>query len=392
MSTTVNCFKDLLESYPTWDQLRPYLESYEGGRLRIIECEPNLFIIRYEKGSSNFVNPTTGWFRSVVWNSLTNRPLCIAPPKAIEEIPSDLLDPIYEEFYEGVMMNAFLYNGQVRLVTRSKLDATGTFYSPRSFYSLLQDTGMTLESIKSLLTTNQTLFVSLLLQHPEHRLVSRITEPRALVIHTGVVNQSGSVVLKNHVAPLTKPESVPVDQWLRDLAGARGWQFQGLVIKDGQGRRFRLRSSAYTMVRTLRGDSPRIDVRFLKLRQQHLMETYCFYYPEEKSIMEELEALIRQLTHQLYNYYVCTHIKHTIKFADLPPQLKTHIYALHSYYLGNLKAKRFFIRKQEVVQYMNNLPIPRLLHLMKVGSRAFDEDFGSPASLAPLQQQEAPPS
>jgi hypothetical protein len=33
--------------------------------------------------------------------------------------------------------------------------------------------------------------------------------------------------------------------------------------------------------------------------------------------------------------------------------------------LGNLKGQGFFVRKQEVVQYMNNLPIPRVLHLFK---------------------------
>jgi hypothetical protein len=263
------------------------------------------------------------------------------------------------------MINAFLRDGQVRLATRSKLDATGTFYSPRSFQSLLMDTGMTPTSLQALLTERGALFVSLLLQHPEHRIVSHITEPRAIIIHTGSVNPSGSVTMEEQVPTLTKPVDMPLDLWARSIAEAKGWQHQGIVVKDGKGSRYRLRSSAYTMVRTLRGDSPRLEARFLKLRQQQLMETYGFYYPEEKDTMGQLELLVRQLTQQLYNFYVCTHIKHSIKFADLPPYWKTHVYALHSYYLGSLKERRFFIRKQEVIQYMNNLPIPRMLHLFK---------------------------
>jgi len=262
------------------------------------------------------------------------------------------------------MINAFLKDGQVRLATRSKLDATGTFYSARSFQSLLMDTGMTLDRIQALLTESQSLFVSLLLQHPEHRLVSHVTEPKAYVIHTGSVAESGLVAFNNHVAPLTKPSDLSLDLWARQLAEKNGWQHQGLVIKNGSDR-YRVRSSAYTMVRTLRGDSPRLDVRFLKLRQQRMLLTYLFYYPEEKELIDQYELLVRQLTQQLYNFYVCVHIKHSIKFADLPPQWKTHIFALHSFYLGNLKAQGFFIRKQEVVQYMNNLPIPRVLHLFK---------------------------
>jgi len=300
----------------------------------------------------------------VVWDGATNLPLCIGPPKATESIPENQDSFTYEEFYEGVMINAFLKDGEVRLVTRSKLDATGTFYSARSFQSLLMDTGMTLNYIQTLLTEKQALFVSLLLQHPEHRIVSRITEPRAIVIHTGSV-VSGLVAIEDQVPTLVKPADVPLDLWARSVAEAKGWQHQGLVVKDGKGSRYRLRSSTYTMVRTLRGDSPRIEARFLKLRQQQLMETYGFYYPEEKELMGQLELLVRQLTQQLYNFYVCTHIKHSIKFADLPAYWKTHVYALHSYYLGTLKDRRFFIRKQEVIQYMNNLPIPRMLHLFK---------------------------
>jgi len=288
----------------------------------------------------------------------------VAPPKAQEGSIPEQADTIYEEFYEGVMINAFRKDGQVRLATRSKLDATGTFYSARSFQSLLMDTGMTLDRIQALLTESNTLFVSFLLQHPEHRLVSRITQANAIIIHTGTVDASGLVTFQNHVTPLTKPADLSLDVWARQLAEKNGWQHQGLVIKNGSDR-YRMRSSAYTMVRTLRGDSPRLDVRFLKLRQQRMLETYLFYYPEEKELIDQYELLVRQLTLQLYNFYVCVHIKHSIKFADLPPQWKTHIFALHSFYLGNLKAQGFFIRKQEVVQYMNNLPIPRILHLFK---------------------------
>lgn len=364
MTYSIHCFKELIEQFPAWTDLRCHLESYAGGKLRIIDSGSNLFLIRYDKGQSNFNVSSTGWFRSVVWDSVTNRPVCVAPPKAQEGPIPEGVDTLYEEFYEGVMINAFQKDGQVRLATRSKLDATGTFYSARSFQSLLMDTGMTLDRIQALLTESNTLFVSLLLQHPEHRLVSRVTEPKAHVIHTGTVDASGLVTFQNQVEPLVKPTDLSLDLWARQLAEKNGWQHQGLVIKNGSDR-YRIRSSAYTMVRTLRGDSPRLDVRFLKLRQQRMLETYLFYYPEEKELIDQYELLMRQLTQQLYNFYVCVHIKHSIKFADLPPQWKTHIFALHSFYLGNLKAQGFFIRKQEVVQYMNNLPIPRILHLFK---------------------------
>jgi hypothetical protein len=388
MTYSVSYFKELVEQFSTWSTLRSYLESYAGGKLRIIECGSDLFLIRYDKGQSNFNVPSTAWFRSVVWDAAAHRPLCVAPPKAQEGPLPEEGDLSYEEFYEGVMINAFLKDGQVHLATRSKLDATGTFYSARSFQSLLMDTGMTLDRIQAFLTETGSLFVSLLLQHPEHRLVSRITEPKAIIIHTGSVAQTGVVTFVNHVEPLIKPTDLPLDLWARQLAEKNGWQHQGLVVKKGS-ERYRIRSSAYTMVRTLRGDSPRLDVRFLKLRQQRMLETYVFYYPEEKELIDQYELLVRQLTQQLYNFYVCVHIKHSIKFADLPPQWKTHIFALHSYYLGNLKGQGFFIRKQEVVQYMNNLPIPRVLHLFKQHLMPSRLPLMPPSSMPP-SSDEAP--
>jgi hypothetical protein len=156
-----------------------------------------------------------------------------------------------------------------------------------------------------------------------------------------------------------------VKDWVSAQALERGFGWQGLVLKDGTGGRLRFRSKAYMMVRTLRGDSPRLDVQFLKLREKGMLETYLYYYSEEGAAMWQQEQNIRQLTEQLYTLYVNTHIKHSNKFSELPAFWKTHVYALHSLYLGTLKARGFFIRKQEVIQYVNQLPIPRILHLRR---------------------------
>ena len=358
MNYDVVLFQDLIKTYPTWTQLRPHLEQMQ---LRIIDCSDNYYIIRYEKGLSHFSNPVVPWFRSVVWDGTTNCPLSIAPPKASVDLTTK--EYRIEEFLEGVMVNLFLdREGRIRYATRSRLDATGTFYSSRSFLELLREAlGSTSE--QELLGLAQ--FASLLLQHPEHRIVSRIQTPAVHVIHTGVVDPSGGVHFTEHRPTLTKPAEEPLESWFKYLAESKGWQWQGIVLKDGQGKRARMRSSTYAMVRTLRSDSPRLDIRFLKLRQKHLLETYYYYYPEDQAPMRQLELDIHAITQQLYTAYVNCHIKHAHPFADLPAQLKTHVWALHSQYLGTLKEKGYFIRKQEVIQYVNGLAIPRILHLLR---------------------------
>jgi hypothetical protein len=272
------------------------------------------------------------------------------------------------------MVNAFLdASGIPHLATRSKLGATGTFYSSRSFQDLLAD-ALTEKGIVRLQDILQgSAFVSLLLQHPEHRIVAKHTKPNVYLIHRGSVAADGTVTIHEvndgplAIPRITKPDGFAgtPQQLVIQLAEKNGWQWQGLVLKDGTGGRLRFRSKAYTMVRTLRGDSPRLDVQFLKLREKGMLETYLYYYSEEGQAMWQQEQNIRQLTEQLYTLYVNTHIKHTNKFSELPPFWKTHVYALHSLYLGTLKGRGFFIRKQEVIQYVNQLPIPRILHLRR---------------------------
>ena len=81
--TVYTVFKDLIEQYPTWEQLERYLESEEGGLFRVVDrSSPSLCLIRYEKGVSKMNLAHSKWFRSVVWNTNTNRPVCVAPSKA----------------------------------------------------------------------------------------------------------------------------------------------------------------------------------------------------------------------------------------------------------------------------------------------------------------------
>jgi len=369
MSYSVPYFKELVTTYPTFHQLKTYCDQQH---VRVIDGANRYAILRYDKAYQSTQTMANGFFRSLVWDVIANRPVCVAPPKASEQTPSTYR---CEEFLEGVMVNAFLdASGTVKLATRSKMGATGTFYSSRSFQDLLVDALQqkgfnTIQEIKQILGSHT--FASFLLQHPDHRIVSRITVPSLYLIHRGSVSEDGTVTLQEvnegpfAIPTIAVPENVSPEALVIQLAEQRGWQWQGLVFKNGQGSRWRLRSKAYTMVRTLRGESPRQDVQFLNLRGKGMMETYLYYFPEEKDAMWELEGSLRNLTHNLYQQYVNCHIKHQIKFADLPPFWKPHVFSLHSLFLGSLKEKGHFIRKQEVIQYMNHLPIPRVLHLFK---------------------------
>lgn len=387
MVYTLSVFTNLREQYPQWAALREYLESAEGGRLRVIDTDTeHIHIIRYDKASTDFSKSHVSWFRSVVWDARTNLPLSVAPPKAHTGLPAEEVAR-WEQFVEGVMVNAFMSteSNDVHLVTRSKLGATGAYYSQRSFSALLEDAVAEVgTSVPALLGAvpdtahgEVSVFASLLLQHPEHRIVAHVTRPAVYVVHRGRVLATGDVEMDEEIAlhgiptleSATKPASPltleSMGPWMTAETERRGWQWQGIVLKDGKGGRWRMRSTPYSMVRTMRGDTPRQDVRFLQLRGRNLADTYLFYYPEEHAAFRRLEQEVRSVTQNLYNAYVAAHITKSIPFMDLPAHWRPHVYTLHGQYLGSLRAQGFFIRKKEAIEYVNHLPIPRQLHLMR---------------------------
>jgi hypothetical protein len=408
---TLSVFRELREQYPQWSALKEFLESSAGGKLRVIECEQEgLYIIRYDKATTDFSKPHVLWFRSVVWDGRTNLPLCVAPPKANQGLPQAVPpsavasdDLRWEPFLEGVMINTYqsLMDTAPQLSTRSKLGASGVYYSKRPFSELLSDALTAQETTLSALlggvpdrgAGQVATFTSLLLEHPEHRIVAKVTAPRVTRIHTGTVLATGDVQIEEALesngvpaytaasaAPPTTLTSEVTGRWMTGEAERWGWQWQGVVMKDGKGGRWRLRSTPYMMVRAMRGDTPRQDVRFLGLRQRSMVDTYLYYYPEEQAALRRYEQEVRAVTERIYQAYVAAHITKTTKFGDLPQHWKPHVFSLHGLYLGTLRPQGFFVRKREVITYVNILPIPRLLHLLrKLRDANAVEDLAAPA-------------
>lgn len=416
---TLSVFRELREQYPQWSALKEFLESPAGGKLRIIECEQEgIHIIRYDKATTDFSKSHVPWFRSVVWDGRTNLPLCVAPPKANQGLPQAVPpsavasgDLRWEPFLEGVMINTYrsLADSEPQLATRSKLGASGVYYSKRPFNQLLQDALASQGTTLSVLlgagghqvpdgSVGETaVFASLLLEHPEHRIVSKVTAPRVTRIHAGTVLANGDVRIEEALesngvptytaasaAPPTTLTSEATGRWMTGEAERWGWQWQGVVMKDGKGGRWRLRSTPYMMVRAMRGDTPRQDVRFLGLRQRSMVDTYLYYYPEEQAVLRRYEQEVRAVTEKIYQAYVSAHITKATKFGDLPAHWKPHVFSLHGLYLGSLRPQGFFVRKREVITYVNELPIPRILHLLrKLRLENAVEDLEAPAVPAP---------
>ncbi len=398
MPITIDHFSSLKQRFPTWAELRAHLESPAGGALRIVEpsagqlaARPELapfVVIRYVKGKSNIGSAElgTGLFRSVVWNTATNNPVLMAPPKAREGVPpAGVQLAATEDFVDGVMVNFFVTfvngNAVASITTRTTLDGSGTFYSEKSFATMFEEAVATtpfktVAALRGALVNALdwqgpgSIFASFVLQHPDHRVVMKITDPALYCVHLGRVEENGTVLLEERPAawpqgfarlqvpsyPLRRFNTEQeVEDLLRKTAVQRGWRWQGLVFKDGQGQRWRLRSPTYTMLRELRGGEATDEDRFLRLRSEGKMMEYLKHYGEDRKKFWDLEQTMRARTMDVLTAYVDVHKAHAVSFKELPAEYKPAVYLLHLKWLNELRGRGFSCRIQNAVAVVNSM-------------------------------------
>jgi hypothetical protein len=417
----VNIFKELVERYPSWEDLQKYLESNEGGMFRIVDKNDNgLCLIRYEKGVTKMDLPHSKWFRSVVWNTKTNRPVSIAPSKVTTtELPFSTLKElsdeniVCQEFLEGFMINCFraIDDETISITSRSKLDATGKFYSEKSFRELFMEAYMetymeTYETINfneyitqeinypDSLKKEIAVFYSFLVQHREHRIVKLNNKNRVYLVHKGIVYEDGSINI------IDSPESVlgvsnienisfeekelkgsyaqvvsqtdglsenlsDVQKWIKRELISRDWSFQGLVFKDNFGNRWRFRSEKYAAIKTLRGNSSNIIERFAQLYTQNLINKYLEYYTEDTMPITIYMLFMDTVVKILYDNYVDLHITKVKKAEMVDKMFLPHLYSIHGIYLSQLRPNNKKVTLDEIKLYLHKQPWQRIVFLIK---------------------------
>lgn len=378
----MNTFSQLVNTYSSWDALRIFLMSAQGGKLRVLTNQnDDLAIIRYTKGVSDFTVPHVPLFRSVVWNKVSNCPVSVAPFKALQGNPAANTPFRITDFVDGTMLHAFRTDTGVRIATRTSLDASGSFYSSRSFANLFEDTfkavGGSSSFLESVLSVGE--FASFVLQHPEHKTVAPLAQPRVYVTYFGRVEGANMTMtalpsewpqrLASYAPQVFDEEKSFADSkdafhLMRSKSSTLGFTWQGMVFQDlTSGNRWRLRNSAYVAVRTLRGSEANSIERFARLRSQGNVKKYLEHFRDESNQMWAFEQTLRERTQELYTAYNEMNKLKTKTMKQLPYCLRPHVYALHGIYLASLPkdgtrlANVTPILKEQVVAYVNDLPI-----------------------------------
>jgi hypothetical protein len=305
----------------------------------------------------------------------------MAPAKANDgEPPVNTQLSATEDFVDGVMVNAFVSTGVLMLATRTTIGGNNRFYNDTTFATMfteaLAESNIgdlaTLQNIMEAALNDQgatSCFASFVVQHPAHRVVAKVDTPTLYAIHVGYVLPTGSVTvceravnwpqafgrLQVHSYAARRFSDGEARDTLQRTAIQRGWRWQGLVFKDGNGGRWRLRSSTYTMLRGLRGNEATSEDRFLRLRKERKVVEYLKHYSEDRDVFWAYEQALRARTESVLAAYVDVHKAHALGFKDLPEAYRPAVFILHKLWLDELREKGHVVRSFEAVRVVAQL-------------------------------------
>jgi hypothetical protein len=369
-------YSTLITKYPDSEQFFSYLKSAEGGKLVVRETENEpLAIILYNKKSSDMTHPLIPYFRSVIWNKQTHRPVCVAPFRnrtMTEWIPLCEANQIVmenyvvEELVDGTMLNLFWDGTQWRVATRSQLDAPHGFYSSRGFGELFWETLQTLDISLDLFQQEYT--YSWVLHHPEERLVATIPYaiPQLTLVEVSKIYNNGYVEVYRTL-PSSFPQALatrgPTQYSFSNPAeiekcipvwGTRyGSEWQGLIIKAKYGTMipWKVRSSEYKEARKLRGNNSNLRFVWLERWSEGLLRQYLQLYPEESQAAEELVQQFKQCTQEFHNYYMEVYRNHLRPLGSVPQKYRKLLWDYHQRRTGSyFPVLRDFMNEQDTAR------------------------------------------
>ena len=378
--SNLNTFASWVAKYTTWAELKMWLQAEEPG-IDIIESEDSAYAIlrnsKEKEGEASIaedaVSEVGQLCRSVVWDTEANLPCCVSPfaARRDQKIPNDTSVRL-EDFVEGVMVNVFRARGDAdtHVTTRSKLDADGTFYSERSFRELFEEAmdakRTSLNEIEKLIGAPDdsvaATFITLVLAHPEHRVVRTVEKANFWAIYRGTVANDGTVTFYTEDLPVAwrpktysltfKGEFAELKAKFDEIKATKPWYWQGLVVHSGL-QRWRFRNSEHDRVRRdLRGTESNSYGRFLRLRSQKRVQEYLRIYQEDNQDFQGYEQDFRAATKTLYAWYCKCHKEHSVVFKSLPKSVQPLVFDLHKFYLTALRPAAKSLHMAEVIAWV----------------------------------------
>ena len=351
-------------------------------------------ILRYDK---DFLTTdrthTCGLFRSVIHRN--SKILAFAPPKAEE---STKFQKTYaaeeckaEEYVEGTMINVFYDgenrdNGEWEISTRSCVGANITYFKTGKVNEEDTFKAMFLEACKNINFDFNILpkefCYTFVFQHPRNRIVIPFTETAVYFIAGYKIENYKVTQIPREDFRSILPETIQFPEQyefesyckLRDKWASPNtdYKYVGvMVIHKETGIRTKFRNPSYEYVRQLRGNQPKLQYTYIALRQSGKVNDYMRFYPEVKKDFTLFRNQIHDFTNQLHKNYITCYINKAKPLGEYPFQFRSHMHALHTTYIDQLREHNMFINRPFVIDYVNELHPAKLMFSLNYCMRQF---------------------
>jgi hypothetical protein len=362
-------------------------------------------ILKYSKDSIK-IHPelsfTLGFFRSVIFNK-SNKMLCFSPPKSIpvdlfmKKYPEKSSNIIVQEFVEGTMINVFwdpaisIIGGWV-IATKNTIDGNNSFIvNGKKFSEMFLEA--TVYNNFNLNMLNNNYCYSFVLQHPENRIVSPFTHPQLYLINIFEIKYEEREIIVNEFSydsinshglwnttikfPKLYSEFTSYEEAIEALASRNTpYNIQGVVFKNiDTCERCKFRNPIYEEIKHLKGNQSKIQFQYLSLRKEQKVGEFLKYFPEHIKDFDLFRKDIHNFTNTLFQNYISCYIKKQKPLIEFPNQYRAHMIEIHKIYMNQLREKRQHVTNTVVINYVNELPVPRQMFSLNYHLRKRNIDF-----------------
>jgi hypothetical protein len=257
------------------------------------------------------------------------------------------------------MINMF-FNGQAwQLATRTRIHADGHYYGEKPFAELFWSTffgkGLTLEHL------DKKLCYSWVLQHPDERIVVAPAYgiPVLHLVETSSIAEDGAI---SHAEPSVELARMrPATHELRTLEDVKdrveawgfrfGHQWQGVIVHDEAGKRYKLRTNQYETARMLRGNQPNRKYLWLERWSEGKLSVYLKLYPEEYIQANAIVNAYKAITQEAHDYYMKVYRRHELPLGQAPQKYRKLLWEAHQAGKGAYFANmRDFMNEQDTAR------------------------------------------
>jgi hypothetical protein len=291
-----------------------------------------------------------GVFRSVVM--CEDKVMCVAPPRAMPL--ADFIEKYQfenvtvDEIVDGTMVNVFFADDEWRRCTKANVGATNGFLEGApTFGEMFDDVAIKFDEL------DRNRVHSFVLQHPQNRIVSPVSEPRVVLIKSYSI--SGREVAEMSLPPnFPRPAPVVASSYadLKEAALKLPFERKGFMLHAPDGTRSKIFGDAYLKISALRGSESSVKFRLLQLRDKAELTKLIEFYPEFGALATSTKMAVRRFTNELFSMYLDCYKSKTKPLKEYPYEFKRHLCALHHLYIAEWPTP---IHKKRVVDYVSTL-------------------------------------